>query len=336
MPTMHDVAREAGVSIATVSRFFQGNDNILPETRERVQQAVERLNYHPNRLARQFRMQKSRSIFVVVPELGNPFYADILTGVKSVATANHYNVYIMDSGGDAQTEIHCLELLSQKMVDGLIAFSTALPQEELAHFASQYPIVTAVRYFDADVLPNVTIDNTRATKDIVSYMLNLGHQQICFLAGPKDILLYRDRLNGYLSALEERGIPIDHRLIVNCAPSIQGGYDAINAAINNSDLHFTAVAASGDTMAIGAIRALVNHGYKVPDDIAVSGFDDIELSALFSPTLTTVRQPKHRIGVRSMEKLLDLIAGKTPAAYREVLPYELVIRESSGAFVGNK
>ena len=117
---------------------------------------------------------------------------------------------------------------------------------------------------------------------------------------------------------------------------MQGGFDALNAFINNTDVKFTTVVASGDTMAIGAIRALRNHGDKVPRDIAVSGFDDIELSSLFSPPLTTVRQPKHQIGVRSMEKLLDLIADKTLSVYREVLPYELVIRESSGDFIGNK
>lgn len=336
MPTIRDVAREAGVSIATVSRVFQGGANVLPETKERVMQAVEKLDYHPNRLAQQFRTQETKSVIVVIPELGNPFYAGIFAGIESVAKANNYSVYIMDSHGDAQMESRSFELLSQKMVDGIITFSASLPQTEIQRFAEQYPIVVACRYFDAGVLPNVTIDNTKASKDMVNYMLNLGHKRICYLAGPSDILLYRDRMNGYLSALADRGLTIDQSLILNGEPSVQGGYDAMNAAINNASMDFTAVVASGDTMAIGAIRALRSHGYKVPRDIAVAGFDDIELSALFSPTLTTVRQPKQQIGVRSMEKLLDLIAGKTPAQYREVLPYELVIRESSGDFVGNK
>lgn len=335
MVTIRDVAREAGVSIATVSRVFQGGANVLPETRDRVLQSAERLNYHPNSLAQQFRTQETRRVMVVIPELGNSFYADIFAGIVSVAKVNNYTVFIYDSHGQASSEAHCFGMLSSKSIDGIITFSASMPQEEIEQFASQYPVVVACRYFDEIRLPNVTIDNAKASKDMVSYMLNLGHRRICYLAGPSDILLYRDRMQGYLAALSERGLAFDPRLVFNCDPSIQGGYDAMNVAINNADLGFTSVVASGDTMAIGAIRALRSHGLKVPKDIAVAGFDDIELSALFSPTLTTVRQPKQQIGVRSMEKLLDLIAGKKPAQYREVLPYELVIRESSGAFVGN-
>ena len=320
MPTIRDVAREAGVSIATVSRVFQDGTNVLPETKQHVLEAAERLNYHPNRLAQQFRMQQTRNILVTIPELGNAIFADIYAGIESVARANNYNVFIMDSQGKSQHEESCFELLRQRMVDGIITFSTSLPSEKLRTYAAEYPIVAALRYMGSDEIPNVTIDNTRAMKDMVSYMLNLGHKNICYLAGASNIPLYHSRLNGYLAALAERDLPVDESLIVNCEPSVQ----------------FTTVVASGDTMAIGAIRALRNHGYKVPRDIAVSGFDDIELSSLFSPPLTTVRQPKHQIGVRSMEKLLDLIAGKTLSVYREVLPYELVIRESSGDFIGNK
>lgn len=336
MVTIRDVAREAGVSTATVSRYFQGSSKILPETKQRVQLAVERLNYHPNRLARQFRTQATHNVLVVIPELGNAFYADILTGIESVANAHSYTVFTMDSHGKASIEERSLELLSQKMVDGIITFSASLPQEQLERVASQFPIVVACRYFDTQTLPNVTIDNAKASKDMVNYILNLGHKRICYLSGPSDILLYRDRVNGYLEALQERNIPPDNDLILHCDPSIQGGYNAINAAISDANLKFTAVVASGDGMAIGAIRALQSHGYNVPQDISVAGFDDIELSALISPTLTTVRQPKRQIGIRSMEKLLEAIAEKSPAVNREVLPYELVIRESSGNYVGNR
>ncbi len=336
MPTIRDVAREAGVSIATVSRVFQGGDNVQPYTRDRVQEAARRLDYHPNRLAQQFRTQESRNVLVIIPELGNTFYTDIFSGIESVANANHYHVFIMDSHEDPGLEAGIYDMIGQKQVDGVITFSTSLPREEMHRLAGQYPIVVACRYFGAGTLPNVTIDNIKAIKDMVNYMLNLGHRRICHLAGPSDILLYRDRTSGYLEALSERGLPVDQNLILNCDASVQGGYDAINAFLSNNDLQFSAIVASGDTMAIGAIRALNSHGIRVPEDVAVSGFDDIELSSLHSPSLTTVRQPKHQIGVRSMEKLLDLIAGKTPTMLREVLPYELVIRESTGNYIGNK
>ena len=181
----------------------------------------------------------------------------------------------------------------------------------------------------------MTIDNIKAIKDITGYMLNLGHKRICYLAGPSDILLYQDRLGGFQEALRERGLAVDPDLILHCDASIRGGYEAVSAMLN-ATRNFTALVASGDTMAIGAIRALNDAGLKVPEDVAVAGFDDISMSTLFTPTLTTVRQPKYQIGARAMEKLLDLISGKELSNWRDVLNYELVIRESSGGLVSAK
>lgn len=334
MANIRDVAKEAGVSISTVSRVIQGTPNVLPETKERIEEAMKKLDYHPNRLAQQFRTQHTKNILVIIPELGNAFYADILKGIESVAMKNNYSIYVVDSHSNAEIEERSYEMLTQKQVDGIITFSIGIDKEKLKQLAAQNPIVIGCRYFNVSNVSNVTIDNIKAIKDVVSYMLNLGHKRICYLSGPSDIQLYMDRQVGYTEALQERGIEVDPNLIVNCDASIQGGYDAINAILSNAGLPFSAVVASGDTMAIGAIRALNDRKYKVPGDVAVAGFDDIELSSLFSPPLTTVRQPKQQIGIRCMEKLLDLIAGKKLAAYRDVLNYELVIRESSGGFIG--
>lgn len=335
MANIHDVAREAGVSISTVSRVIQGASNVLPETRTRIEEAIQHLNYHPNRLAQQFRTQQTKMILVIVPEIGNPFFADILTGIEDVAAKVDYNVLLVDSHGNRAVESRCYEMLSQKLVDGIITFSVGIPKEELKQLASQYPVVIGIRYFSEKTIANVTIDNIKATKDITSYMLNLGHKRICYLGGPEGVPIYQDRASGYMEALKERGIPVDHSLIVHCTPDVQGGYDAISSLLHDADRKFTAIVASGDIMAIGAIRALNDRGLKIPDDVAISGFDDIAFSALVTPSLTTVRQPKHQIGVRTMEKLMDLIAGKTLASNRDVLNYEIVIRESSGGFIGN-
>ncbi|MBO5496411.1 MAG: substrate-binding domain-containing protein, partial [Oscillospiraceae bacterium] len=208
-------------------------------------------------------------------------------------------------------------------------------KDKLKQLARQYPIVIACRYFADTTIPNVTIDNIKAIKDITGYLLNLGHKRVCYLAGPSDILLYQDRLGGFREALRERDIALDPDLILHCDSSIRGGYDAVSALLN-ARRDFTALVASGDTMAIGAIRALNDAGLRVPEDVAVAGFDDISMSTLFTPTLTTVRQPKYQIGARAMEKLLDLISGKELSNWRDVLNYELVIRESSGGLVSAK
>ena len=335
MPTIHDVARESGVSISTVSRVIQGASNVLPETRERVEEAIRRLDYHPNRLAQQFRTQQTRNILVIVPSIGNTFYSEILAGIESVANKHDYALLLVDSHGKGDIEMRCCDMLAQKLVDGIITFSTGIQKDKLKQLARQYPIVIACRYFADTTIPNVTIDNIKAIKDITGYLLNLGHKRVCYLAGPSDILLYQDRLGGFQEALRERGLKVDPDLILHCDASIRGGYDAVSALLN-ARRDFTALVASGDTMAIGAIRALNDAGLKVPEDVAVAGFDDISMSTLFTPTLTTVRQPKYQIGARAMEKLLDLISGKELSNWRDVLNYELVIRESSGGLVSAK
>lgn len=335
MPTIHDVARESGVSISTVSRVIQGASNVLPETRERVEEAIRKLDYHPNRLAQQFRTQQTKNILVIVPSIGNTFYSEILAGIESVANKHDYALLLVDSHGKGDIEMRCCDMLAQKLVDGIITFSTGIQKDKLKQLARQYPIVIACRYFADTTIPNVTIDNIKAIKDITGYLLNLGHKRVCYLAGPSDILLYQDRLGGFQEALRERGLKVDPDLILHCHASIRGGYDAVSALLN-ARRDFTALVASGDTMAIGAIRALNDAGLKVPEDVAVAGFDDISMSTLFTPTLTTVRQPKYQIGARAMEKLLDLISGKELSNWRDVLNYELVIRESSGGLVSAK
>ena len=335
MPTIHDVARESGVSISTVSRVIQGASNVLPETRERVEEAIHKLDYHPNRLAQQFRTQQTKNILVIVPSIGNTFYSEILAGIESVANKHDYALLLVDSHGKGDIEMRCCDMLAQKLVDGIITFSTGIQKDKLKQLARQYPIVIACRYFADTTIPNVTIDNIKAIKDITGYLLNLGHKRVCYLAGPSDILLYQDRLGGFREALRERDIALDPDLILHCDSSIRGGYDAVSALLN-ARRDFTALVASGDTMAIGAIRALNDAGLRVPEDVAVAGFDDISMSTLFTPTLTTVRQPKYQIGARAMEKLLDLISGKELSNWRDVLNYELVIRESSGGLVSAK
>lgn len=331
MATIRDVAKEAGVSIATVSRVLQGSARVHPDTQQRINDAIRKLDYTPNKLAQQFRSQETKNLLVIVPEIGNMFYTEILAGIKSVASKRGYSILIVDSGSDPKVEEHFYAMMSQKQVDGIIAFSTALPSTVLDSYSKQYPIVIGCRYVNSDSLPNVSIDNIKACCDITSYVINLGHRQICYLAGPSDNHVYKARLEGFLQAAKQRDIQIPANHILDSEASIQGGYDATMKLVTSSE-PFTAIVASGDTMAVGAIRALNDMGYRVPDDVAVVGFDDVELSRLLNPTLTTVRQPKFQIGVLATEIVLDLIAGKPIRNNRTILDYELVIRESSGSF----
>ncbi len=333
MVTIKEVAREAGVSTATVSRYIHNSPRVLPETKAVIEAAIQKLDYHPNHLARQFRTQRTGILLVLIPEVENTFYHEILSGIEHVAQKNGYHVMISQIHNRVSQEEYFFECLSQKQVDGIITFSDRLTPDKIEEYAASYPVVVACRYYKGKQLAGVTIDNEKASRDITTYMLNLGHRDICYLAGNTDILLYQDRLRGFITAMRERQLPLRESLIQKDLHSLRGGYDAVMRLLEEGE-HFTALIASGDTLAIGAIQALRDHGMRVPEDVAVAGFDDIELSSLFSPSLTTIRQPKKLIGNRAAEKLLGAIEGKVKSQTQDILPYELVVRESSGSFIG--
>ena len=331
MATIQDVVKLSGVSVATVSRVIHNSPNVLPATREKVLEAIRELDYHPNRLAQQFRTQCTNCILVLLPRLGDSFYSEILNGIEDVASGAGYHIFIANTGNKPELAKFNYESLIQKQYDGVIDFSACLPKEYMAEIASQNPVVVGCRYFSNANIPNVTIDNMAASKEMTEYMLNLGHKNILYLSGNTDLAIYRSRLYGFQQAMEERGLPVDEKcLLFVDHPDIQRGHDA-TVQLLRSGIDFTAIITSGDTLAVGAIKALQEKGLQVPEDVGVCGFDDIELSSLLTPTLTTIRQPRNLLGRQCMEKLLGRISGTdTNPSEQIVLPYELVIRQSSG------
>ncbi|MBQ1492250.1 MAG: LacI family DNA-binding transcriptional regulator [Blautia sp.] len=256
MATMKDVAREAGVSTATISRYLHDSPNILPQTRELIEAAIEKLDYHPNHLARQFRTQRTGIILVLLPEIENSFFHKIIAGIESVVEKAGYRVMISEIHNKPENERYFFECLIQKQVDGIITFSARLEQEEVERLASSHPLVVACRKYKGSQIPNVTIDNEKASKDITNYILNLGHKKICYLAGDTKILLYQDRLKGFLDALRERKIEHSPSLLCTGLTTMQDGYDATLRLINSGE-SFTAVVASGDSSALTTIMAPV-------------------------------------------------------------------------------
>ena len=332
MATIQDVVELSGVSVATVSRVIHNSPNVRPATREKVLAAIRELDYHPNRLAQQFRTQRTKCVMVLLPRLGDSFYSEILKGIEEVASSAGYHILIANTGNNQELAKFSYESLIQKQNDGIIDFSACLPKEYMEEIASQNPVVVACRYLNNSSVPNVTIDNMAASREMTEYMLNLGHRRIAYIGGNTELALYRSRLYGYQQALEDRGIPLDEHIICVAEPDIHGGYDTAMQLLRSGE-KFTAIVTSGDTLAVGAIKALQEKNLQVPEDVAVCGFDDIELSSLLNPTLTTIRQPRNLIGRQAMEKLLGLISGRDDNLSEQiVLPYELVIRASSGKF----
>ena len=268
--------------------------------------------------------------------MGDSFYSEILKGIETVAEVAGYHVLVANTQSRPDLELYYFESLGQKQVDGIINFSARLPKEYMNSIAEHFPVVVACRYLNDAQLPNVTIDNMAASKEMTEYMLNLGHKKIAYLCGNSELALYRARLTGYYQALIERDYPVNEQLIIMADPDIQGGYDATMRLLH-SGIPFSDIITSGDTLAVGAIKALEASQLRVPDDIAVCGFDDIELSSLINPSLTTVRQPRNLIGRCSIEKLLGRISGESNnVAEQIVLDYELVIRASSGKLISRE
>lgn len=330
MATIKDVVEMAGVSIATVSRVINNSPSVLPETREKVLHAIQELGYQPNKLARQFRSQQTKSILVLLPRSGDSFYSDILKGIDQTANATGYRVFSANTHNQPELERYFFEALVQKQFDGIINFSAQLPREYMEEVAHSHPVVVGIRYLEASRLPNVTIDNMAASMEMTEYLLALGHKRIAYMCGNSGLHIYKSRLDGYRQALETAGIPYREHLVTYTEPTIAGGYDAAMKLLH-SGAEFTAIVAGGDSMAVGAIKAMEANRLIVPDNVAVCGFDDIDLASLLTPSLTTVRQPREIIGRCCMEKVLQHIRGEEHDASEQiVLDYEIVIRQSSG------
>ena len=330
--TIKDVAKAAGVSLGTVSRVLRNERSVKPSTRERVLKVIEELNYHPNALARQLRTQETKTVVAIVPNIKNSLFHDVLFGIESEAEANGYQVLIADMHNQPTIEMHYFAAIRQRQIDGIISMSSNMAQKLIEEGACEYPMVMAIQSFENGNIPCVSIDNAAAAKAMMLHLIRMGYRKIAHITSSIPLLLYQDRLNSYINTLKEYNIPVDMDLVRFGPPSIQGGYEQMESLLATGK-RIEAVFAAGDTMAIGAIKALKKNGLRVPEDCAVVGFDDIELSTFWDPPLTTIRQPKVQIGQCAFRKLLSLMKKEPILNMKDILPYELVIRGSCGYYL---
>ncbi|HEV8340569.1 MAG TPA: LacI family DNA-binding transcriptional regulator [bacterium] len=330
-PTVRDVARRAGVSPSTVSRILTGITPVSPEKRQRVERAIRRLGYRPNALARGLKQRRSYSIGLLIPDITNPYFAEAAKGVEEAAQRGGFAVLLCDSENDLGREARYLEVLRERQVDGLI-FVTAGDGAGLLRSWQGRPLVVMDREVPGLAADSVSTDNARGAYDITRVLLERGHRHVAFLAGPQTLAPARLRLRGYRRALREFKIPIRPDLIHNAGFTVEGGRTAMQAVLRSS-LRPTAVVASSDVMALGAVQAIEDAGLRVPADISVVGFDDIPVAALVRPPLTTVAQPVRQMGEAAVRLLLEQFAegGRAPGPRRILLQPRVIIRESVGA-----
>lgn len=330
MPTIIQVAAEAGVSTATVSRVLSHPDRVAQPTRERVLEVVAALGYRPNVAARSLRTLRAAKILLTVPDISNPFFASVIRGAEEAARDAGYSVIVGDTRHDADVEDQYADMLSRREVDGLIFLGHRLPASLsplLAERGALAPIVNGCE-FSADLpVPSVHIDNAAASAQAMAHLIALGHHDIGVVTGPEISPISRDRLTGTVAMARAHGLA--DRLHVRV-----GDYSAHSAhgcALDLVARGATAIFCFSDEMAMGAISALAGAGIACPRAVSVMGFDDLPLAAFLTPALTTVAQPKGMIGRRTVDLLVAMLHG-TPAPERQVtLAHELIVRASTAA-----
>ncbi|MFC7391614.1 LacI family DNA-binding transcriptional regulator [Scopulibacillus cellulosilyticus] len=327
MSNLKDVAKLAKVSTATVSRVLTNKGNVTAENKRKVMEAVKELNYHPNILGRQLRTMETKTILVVVPDITNTFFSNVLRGIESIAMENGYQVLLGDTQNRIESEY--FNHLYYKKVDGAILLTARTDPQVLNMLFENYPIVLACEFIEGAEIPTINIDNISGAQQMTNHLISLGHERIAHITGPLDGVLGRDRLKGYRKAMAHRHLETPDELIVEGNFSFDSGYHLMEKLLNLKNPP-TSVFAANDEMAIGAIKSIKANNLSVPEDIAVVGFDGIQMSTIVEPALTTFSQPTFEIGSNAMELLICLLRKERLEEKQVILNGRTVIRESCG------
>ena len=334
--TLEKVARLAGVSRSTVSRVINHHPNVRSETRERVRQAISESGYRPNVVARSLVTNRTRIISVIIPEsvttlFTDPFFPLLLRGATEACNTHHYQLMLSLFIASADKQEMYQRVLHNGYLDGAIVASTSLDDSIISNLLQdQIPFVSVGRHPDERV-HYVDVDNVGGAQMAVEHLIRLGHRRIATVTGPLNMVASQDRLSGYRQALEAHRVPLVEELIVEGDFTEGSGFSAIQQLLSLSP---TAIFAASDIMAFGVLKGLREVGLRVPQDIALVGFDDVSATLVIEPSLTTIRQPIERLGSRAVEALLSVLEGlpeEDPSVYRAVLSTELAVRASCGS-----
>lgn len=340
--TLSDIAEAVGVATMTVSRVVSGDGYVSEETRGKVLKAVKELNYRRNGLARSLKRQFTETVGLVLGDISNPYSTELARAVRETLLEQGFNLFICISESGAKEDMIAFESLANHSVDGIIVAtrSNEAGDRYLSDLVeTNVPVVAIGRDLAHKNIDFVSPDNLKGGFDATQHLIDLGHKRIAFIGANLRSGSNLKRLQGYINALEQHGIAVDERLITGRSEGIADevgysteeiGFEGMKRLLSLPDPP-TAVFARNDFTAIGAMRAINEAGLRIPNDIAIVGFDDIPLAARMSPSLTTVRQPMRAEGQIAAQMLLERISGKANISRRErILDCELIVRESSG------
>ena len=325
--TIYDVAREAGVSMATVSRVVNGNKNVKENTRKKVLEVIDRLDYRPNAVARGLASKRTTTVGVVIPDITNTFFATPAKGIDDIAEMYKYNIVLANSDEDDEKEVAVVNTLFSKQVDGVIFMGYHLTEKIRSEFSrSRTPVVLAGTVDVEHQLPSVNIDYKNAIADAVRHLLK-RNKKIAFVSGPLvDDINGKVRLAGYKDALKEAGVNYSEGLVFESKYRYDDGYALAERLVSSKA---TAAVVTGDELAAGLLNGLADHGVSVPEDFEVITSDDSQIARFTRPNLTTIAQPLYDLGAISM-RMLTKIMHKEELEEREVLlPHGLKVRKST-------
>ncbi len=331
--TIKDIARMADVSTATVSMILNNKDeNISPTTRERVLRIVKESNYIPNTMARSLVTRKTKTIGLIIPDIANPFFPELARGAEDRASEAGYGIIFCNTDDDLEKEEKYINMLAEKMVDGIVFAHSAKRTGELASYdRGSIPIILIDRDMESEnVKGKVLVNNLEGAYQGVKHLLERGYRKIAFITGALTSTTARDRLEGYKQALKEYGIAFDESYVKAGQYKSEWGIEAAEQLLREH-IDFDAVFCGNDLIAISVIKTLKNSGFSIPKDIGVVGFDDIQMASMVEPELTTVKQPNYEMGYKAVDLLIEVLEkpDKQIEQKRIILSTELLIRKST-------
>lgn len=327
MVTLNEVARAAGVSPTAVSRHLNKSIALPKATADRIDDAVAQLGYRPNALAKRLSKGKAETIGLATPDISNPFFAELASTIEAAAAERGYGVSLLSTRGSAMREIEAVNQLADRYFDGLIMIAAQPDDGTLGALIGQCRNIVLL---DEDVAeaeaPRVFVENAAGARMATEHLIAMGHRDIALIAGPKGLLSASERVDGFRATMKAQGLPIDEERILQGAFTREFGHEAALAVARMSPRP-TAILACSDYLSVGVLSAFHQLGLSVPEDISLVGFDDMPLSDLLDPPLTTIRQPIAEMGRIALDRLLASINGAdVPAITR--LPVELIRRKS--------
>jgi DNA-binding LacI/PurR family transcriptional regulator len=329
--SLSKVAEKAGVSTATVSRVINNSPSVNPETRLKVQQVIKELKYSPNRVAQRLRNRNvsSNLLGVLIPDIQNPFYVEVLRGIEDVAYENKYALIMCNFAQDQRKEMLYLDILQSESIDGLIAAPTNEHDQKVINLVRKgLPIVCVDRGLSGVDVDVVLVENRVGAFSAVDHLAKSGYKRIAYISGLPQIPSSQQREQGYLDALVANGLPIDRNLIKYGDSRHESGVKLCEELLNLPDSP-DAIFAGNNLITLGALETIHKKGLKIPGQVAIIGFDDMYWSISLNPPLTAVRQPAYEIGKRAAEQLILRIKDPTRSTVSVILKTELMIRSSS-------